>query len=203
MTSPALQTQPINKIPLIRSEMTALGRFAVIFGQIDFYLTEVLSHLLYVDTRAGYQMMENITTGRKVGTLNKNLFRIKDATAKAAAKKFTKEVGGLVERRNHMFHGMWGWHFTGGKFKPGCNYPKNKDVTIYPEKIAVYANHAAEQSYLIHKVYCILVGMPLPSLNNPNPKFRFADEDDVQSLVPKGIQIKEIGRSYKDHPGRY
>jgi hypothetical protein len=191
--------EPIHKIPLTRSNMTALGRFAVIFGQIDHYLTHLLCHLLYLDIPAGYQAMETMTTGVKVNALRKSLPRIEDDETRRRAKEFVENIGGLIERRNHMLHGIWGWHIRDdGTLKPGCHFAKAKGP-LYPEKLEEYANGAAKLSYEIHAIYCAVVGTDTPPPENPNPKYCFGEKAVHETLQRKGIRTAPIGRFYKGH----
>ena len=200
MASLSNRVEPIHPIPLTRTELTALGRFAVIFGQIDHYVTQILFHLAFVDTRAGYQMLENTTTGVKVGHLRKNLYRIRPKPLRAKTKSFIDDIGGLIERRNHMFHGLWGWYIAPmGVTRPACHYPKNSEP-VFPNKIDEYANHAARLSCLIHEIFCEIMGTGHPPPHNPHPRFIFGGQEAYDEMLAKGIQTKLLGRAYEDHP---
>jgi hypothetical protein len=154
------------QIPLYRSQLEALGRLAVIFGQIDFLMTGIISHLLYIDTMAGFTQMDDVTSGRKLGILRKNLYRVKNLEARTLLEQFDDAMGGLVERRNHVFHGIWGWHLKDGKSRPGCYYPKKKDVTVYPEKLAEYGRLLAQQAHALQRAFCLIHEIPAPGVND-------------------------------------
>lgn len=196
--APLKRAEPQYKIPLRRSELEQLGKLAVIFGQIDHLMAGIISHLLCLDFFAGHLFMERMTSGVKLGYLKKSLERIKDDEIRKIADAFHEDMSGLVERRNHIFHGMWGWEIRDGKSKPGCCYVTNKpQPTIYPEKLAVYVERAALQSRRIDMVYRHLMGAPPLEAGNPNPKYFFGNDLNIEALGARGIQTEEIGRSYK------
>ena len=126
----------------------------------------------------------------------------------AILKKFDSDFSGLVERRNHMFHGIWGWRIKDGKNHPTCYYAgktadgKKKNtldsMTLYPDKIRIYAERLAIQSHRIRRASDLIFEKPDLIDANTTTRYYFAEESEMKLLAEKGIQTESIGRSYKD-----
>lgn len=63
---------PKFKISLTAEQTLELGRFSVIWGQIDHFLLNSVSLLLTVDLAAGMALMGDMTTGPLVSMLKKS-----------------------------------------------------------------------------------------------------------------------------------
>lgn len=106
-----------------------LGRFSIIWAQIDVSLTTSICKLVEVDMYGGQILMEGMTTGPRL-----NIFRgqykskIKDPVYLDRSKKFCEKMNSLIEHRNHLSHGTWGFHCDNqSKVKtPACYYAKTK-----------------------------------------------------------------------------
>ena len=186
--------KPAFQISLTTIETLELGRLALIWGQIDQLLMLSISHLIAVDQEAGALIVKDMTTGQLVNLLRKNRKRIQGEAARNLAKDFCAEMGSLIELRNHVIHGVWGWYLPGKKprkGKPGCFYTKNLHKPVFPSELNPAANKAANLSRKLYCIFCSIHGIKVP--DDP-PKYWFGQHDPY---LPKGMRSREVGR-----PGR-
>lgn len=179
------------QISLTPPETLELGRFCVIWGQIDHFLFACVTKLVAADLRAGITILGGMTTGPLVNLLNKNRKRITNKETRQIAKEFCDEMGGLLTIRNHLLHGIWGWYLPGksvSKGKPGCLYLKDPDHPIYPPQITDAANKAARLTFKIYRVYLDIYGAP-PQSPDVRPKYLFGPGE---LSMPKGTQLTRL-----------
>ena len=96
-------------------------------------------------------------------------------------------MGPLIERRNHLSHGIWGWLVPGSdttKAKPARLYLKNQKKEVYPDKITDTAARAATLTHKIYRVVCHLYNYPYPWPKNPHPRYFFTKTFDLD--LPEG-----------------
>ncbi len=199
MNDKIIMVRPQFQISLTQHQALELGRMSAIWGQIDHTLLNTVSELIALDLAAGITVMGEMTTGQLVGMLRKTRHRISSKEIRDLAKQFCEDMGSLIDARNHIMHGIWGWHLPGKspkKARPACMYAKKPTKPLYPEKITEIANKAAEQTFIIHKIWCHVADSELPS--DANPKFYFGQH---KPRPPKGMQLTPVGQSRRDHPG--
>src|SRR5437879_2438584 len=105
-------TPPQFLIPLSNAELQELGTFTAIWSQLDWILLTIFVHLTGTQPSVAFSIMENLTTGPRVGLLNK-VCQHEPTERKKRIKELLDSNGGLVEDRNHVLHGMWGleWEY--------------------------------------------------------------------------------------------
>ena len=134
-----------------------------------------------------------MTTGPLLGLLRKSLPLIKDEKTRKIAAKFCKDMNSLIEYRNHIMHGMWGWFITDGNpenAKPSCLYMKDPKRELFPDRITTTANRAAEQSHKIYKVVKALYDLPSPDPSDPYPRYFFTKNEQVRT--PEGLTLEPL-----------
>ena len=187
------KVRPQYKIALTKEETTELGRLAVIWGQLDHFTMMAVTKLLAADQHSGTILMKDMTTGSLVNLLRKSLLRIKDPDTRKKGKKFCKDMAPLIEYRNHIMHGIWGWQIKGKSArnaKPACLFVKEPNREVHPDRITITADRAAEQTHVIYSITCSLYGVSAPGPENPYPRFFFTMEnvDDLEMPIGLGLQ---------------
>ncbi|NQV82873.1 MAG: hypothetical protein HQ494_03540 [Rhodospirillales bacterium] len=190
MNAKPSMVKPQYKISLTMEQTLELGRFCVIWGQIDHCLMLSVSKLIAVDLTAGLVILGDMTTGPLVNLLNKNRSRIKDREIKKLTKEFCDDMGGLIEFRNHLMHGIWGWWLPGKKAKkakPACHFSKNPHNPVFPDEITAKANEVAELTFKINRIFCHLHGTEMSK--DEGKKFFFGQH---YPNTPKGMQLRVL-----------
>lgn len=188
---------PAYTITLTSEEALHLGRLCAIWGQIDHFLMLTTTTLIAVDLAAGMTIMEDLTTGGLLKLFRKNRVRIPDDNVRETATKFCDDMGGLIERRNHVMHGLWGMYLPGksvSKGKRACFYLKAPLRPLYSEEIPDIADAAARQSSAIHDIYRHVNGLPEPE---SRPTYWWGQHEP---RVPKGMQITRLGPRAQGRP---
>lgn len=141
-------TPPSYLIPLSNDELRELGTFTAIWSQIDWIIMLTISRLANIELGPLQLLMENMTTGPRVGLLGKLCQRNPTSVAKRIG-KLCKDNGGLIEDRNHIVHGLWAieWH-SNSPTPPiaGCLYQKGGRKHIPATKLKVLSDRAAKFS---------------------------------------------------------
>ena len=187
--------KPQFRISLTKDQVTELGRLSVIWGQLDHFTMMTVTKLLAVDQHSGAILMKEMTTGPLVGLLRKSLPRIKNSDTRKKATNFCADMSPLIEYRNHIMHGIWGWQVKGKnarKAKPACLYLKEPKRELRPDRITITADRAAEQTHVINSIMCSLYGVPTPGPNDPYPRFFFTMESVDDLELPKGLGLQSL-----------
>jgi len=177
---------PAYQIPLNADQLTLLGVFCAIWSQIDYFAGLTIAKLLKTPIGSAEMFMENMTTGPRINFLRRLSSKIEDENTKKAAKAFCKDMGALIDDRNHLLHGMWGWRTAKDPkdMFAASYYPKRGDEPIAAAKLLTLCNRAAEQSHAIVKIQRAVFGIDLePSSDGEQlPNFYFGDD------APPGMQ---------------
>ena len=103
--------QPAYLSPLTDAEHAQLGRIAILWGQIDWLLDELIVTALKLTREQQNAVIADKMIGAKLALLKPRLDGIEDERARASAEKFAKLVAETKTDRNRIFHGVWGWRF--------------------------------------------------------------------------------------------
>jgi hypothetical protein len=153
---------PAYEISLTPQQAAHLGLFTAIWSQIDSLMESCIGMMLKAPGEALATLMESYTSGPKL-----NLFwrmargKIADDETKEIAKKFYSGVSPLIDKRNHIVHGVWGFRLDDEKKEkiPSCHYWKRKDDPIDADELLDLAKQAAKWSHEIYKVHCHFTGI--------------------------------------------
>ena len=134
------------EIPLSDDELRELGRFQAIFSQVDFLLNEAISALTETPWWAMSIMLETATTGTKLNMLRKILPDVKDKVARHLASEATSLLSRIIERRNHVVHGMWARQLVTPQkaVKVACHFQRHKDNPVFPEELRKLSDKGAK-----------------------------------------------------------
>jgi hypothetical protein len=103
-----LVIDPAFAVPLTPEQLHDLGVIAVIWGQIDFMLDEILAHVHAFDKAQRDAFLTDKMIGTKVEMLTKEHERL-PPELHGLAVDLVKRINRLKQRRNSAFHGVWGW----------------------------------------------------------------------------------------------
>jgi hypothetical protein len=154
---------PAYQIPFSQEQSAKIGVFVAMWGQIDVNLALCTAKLLQAPINSVELLMETMTTGPRL-----NLFRrlakehITDEDIKETAAQFASGLDRLIQKRNHILHGMWGYWVDQEHRRtiPAANHSRYGVLFIgdLPEILANVATH----TQLIAKVFRYLYDSPEP-----------------------------------------
>lgn len=155
------------RLALSEKELTALGRFYVVWSQIDFLLACVISRIMNVEHGIGSAFMDTMTTGARLAMLRRNLDNIADPEIREDARRFCNGLAALVDQRNHITHGMWGTYVNPAtKAEYSAAYFGTKGFKpLYASELAELALRAGRKTRELGKI-----------LNRLNPGYTLTPE---------------------------
>lgn len=164
MTSKPLKSlpdiTPAFRIPLDENYLAQIGVLSVVWSQIDFFLIQAISRILSIDPDKIEFFLETTTTGGRVNTLRKLVPAIHDDKVKKKTKDFLEKIGPLIDKRNHVMHGMWGYFIPKGKkqTRPAAHFRRRSDKPMFPNDMLQIIIDAFEASHLIFQIQHSLMG---------------------------------------------
>lgn len=92
--------------------------------------------------------------------------QIETEEAKSKAEEACSALGGLLDKRNHIMHGVWGlnWNTSTDKLHPACAYEKTRDAPLYANQLADMCERAAKISWKMLELLHALN----PAVTKPN-----------------------------------
>lgn len=109
MVEKLLILDPAFAIPLNSDELYLLGCQAVVWGQIDFILDEILAHVFAFDPDQRSQFLTDKLVGTKTDMLAKDYTRLPNELHEDCM-QFVAQINAIKPRRNSAFHSVWGWY---------------------------------------------------------------------------------------------
>ena len=109
MSDDPYELAPAFLSPLTHDQHARIGRIALLWGQVDMILDQLLESALGITSRQRKALIGDKQIGGKLDLLNNNLDGIKGAKAKALAKEFRDLANQTKPHRNKCFHGIWGF----------------------------------------------------------------------------------------------
>src|SRR5437763_515993 len=116
---------PHFKISLSEEELADLGRLSAAWSQVDFMLAVLIAFVTATELKSMFLFLESATTGVRLAMLRKIAKDIPHEEGKVNAKRICERLGKLIERRNHVVHGMWGYHHENQKLSAACHNGRN------------------------------------------------------------------------------
>ena len=105
-----LQYLPGYVSPLTDKEHARIGRIAILWGQIEHFVEELLPHVTGL-SRAELAALQvtSKTIASKVDFLTAATARLDNPKDREAIRAFCGIIHETKMQRNHVFHGIWGW----------------------------------------------------------------------------------------------
>jgi len=113
--------------PLTDKQHAQIGRIAVLWGQIEYFIEQLLEHVSGMSW--GELKALGVTDrpmGAKVDWLNAIKGRHPDEAYRRALTEFCAIIHETKTARNHVFHGVWGWR---GEDRTQTVYPAARKAT--------------------------------------------------------------------------
>jgi len=174
--NPSVQ-KPAYTVTLNPDELAWFGLFNAVWSQIDFFTGMAIAGLLKTEFASATMFMDNMTTGPRINLMRRLIPRIEGDPHKILAKQFCTDMGGLIEKRNHLLHGMWGWTKPDGatEFVSACHYDKKNENPIFASEIPALYERAAKQTHVIVQVQAHIFKHPemVSKPGAPAPSFFF------------------------------
>lgn len=184
MTHTDVNRDAAYEIPLSPVQLQQLGLLAAIWSQIDHLVSLAIAHLMNVDPMKVETMLGRTMTGQRLELLRKHLDQISSDDIKRSARKFCDNMGSVIERRNHITHGIWGWYVdletkVGRRASYFHRYPKKP---IFADDLSELVARCAIESHRIDEVLCNLMGIHRKPDQIPQ---YFFSEGDPPEWYPK------------------
>lgn len=184
MTNP---TAPAFEIVLSEEQLQNLGRFTAIWSQIDHMLFQVLAITSRIQPKSLLALIEGTTTGQRLNMLRRLIPEMQSKAAQEKAGNVCTALGSLIDKRNHLLHGVWGlrWDLKKDTLRPACHYDRNTESPIYAKQLDELCERAAKLSIRVMELLQILQ----PTFfSKPGPiphRFIFADGPPPNRPAPK------------------
>lgn len=176
------------EIPLGLEHLQKLGLFTALYSQIDYLLIVLISHL----TQAPIDDLTTIVDGTTLGT-KLNIFRrlsrnLEWTTAHGQMKELEQKLGSVIEKRNHVIHGIWAQHIIleQKSVKVGCYFNKSSKNTVFPDDLDALITQGASITRLIGNLINF-VGPKSDLWYWTEPRRLMVCNDDI-SEIPEWLQ---------------
>jgi hypothetical protein len=129
--------------PLTHDQHAQIGRLAVVWGQIDMVLDQLLQHTMGLTGKQRQTLVGEKPIGAKLDMLAQHIDDIEDETTRYFTRRFWDLANQTKSHRNRCFHGVWGWWAAPRKkmipaaahFKSLENPVKSTDLTALEKKL--------------------------------------------------------------------
>ncbi|MGQ2991497.1 MAG: hypothetical protein ACT6RD_12970 [Brevundimonas sp.] len=152
---------PAFAVPLTPTQLHDLGVIAVVWGQIDFILDEIICHVHAFDHNQRATFVTDKQIAAKLDLLRSDYTRL-PKRLHAGCADLIKRVAQIKQNRNSAFHGVWGWKWeTRSKTRQvGAFHSRTKNNPLRPIQLAGMAEELISLSKLAGSIMADLHGMP-------------------------------------------
>jgi len=165
------------EIPLSPLQLQQLGLLAAIWSQIDHLVTLIIAHLMAVEPMKVETILDRTMTGGRISLLRKQLKHVPEGEVRSSVKKFCDNMGGLIEKRNHITHGIWGWYvdMETRVGRRASYFNRDPKKPIFADDLPELVARCAIESHRIDEAFCNLGGVQ----RKPGdiPQYFFSDGD--------------------------
>lgn len=151
--------QPAWYIPLWGEDFAILGRFAAIMGQFDTIAKMLFYSVSRMDERFGEIAFQNMSGGSLLALLRLAFEWLPEGDEKDSANDYVKKSFVIIDKRNHIMHGMWGYNAPKskwGKFHPendssvrtAIHFFKSKEKPVFSSDLPDLCDKASEATFL-------------------------------------------------------
>jgi hypothetical protein len=189
---------PAYQIPLDATQLGQLGSIFAVWGQIDFHIVMLIALILKMEPSASVALLDSVTSGTLVGHLRKSIGKIQYDTLKIEVKEFCDRMGGLIEKRNHISHGIWGWLVNDKQnfITPACHYHKASEKPLKASELEDLLKRITAESRAISSILNQYQGSyPVPNEGGSAAFYIAALAGQTPSL-PGGV-LPQPGRDHR------
>jgi hypothetical protein len=112
VNNPTQRDVPLFYSPLTHDQHAQLGRIAVLWGQIDMIVDNLLTDVVAIEPELRQHLFADKPIGAKLDALKVFVRRMPDGIEKSEVKLFVDLVDSAKAERNQCFHGVWGFRVT-------------------------------------------------------------------------------------------
>lgn len=117
--------------PLTHDQHAQLGRMAVLWGQVDMILDNLLDLALNITPAQRMTLIGEKPIGAKLDILSKHLSGLTHPQGQKLARRFWDLANQTKTQRNRCFHGVWGWWASPSKkVIPAASHFKAKENPV-------------------------------------------------------------------------
>ncbi len=179
---------PAFAVPLSTQDLITVGYIALVWGQIDFFVDEMVcfAHKFDKDQRARF--LTDKMMASKVDMLASDYERL-PTELHADVRRFIEVIQRTKQHRNGVFHGLWGWKAEkrSQTLRVAAYHHRMKPNPVRPEHLRKLADDLAECSLIGLKVWAQLREAP----HKPTTRFVWAETE----RPPKWLD--EPGRPFR------
>ncbi len=152
--------QPRFHLPLSEGGQTLVGRIALMWAQTEFFLDEIIACAFRLPMKNLRALAGESLTSQRVRILGENLHLIANDEARAEASTLCCNLKNMRQDRNHIIHGMWGWHNPDhGQYEAAALSHKVKEPFRHSKLIDHHDKIAAETHRAV-EIMCLITGIP-------------------------------------------
>jgi hypothetical protein len=146
-------------VPLNPFELCQLGAIAVVWGQLDYMLDEILAHAHAFDMHQRKQFLTDKMMATKVEMLSKDLDRLPESLHERA-RALVVAINAAKPDRNCAFHGVWGWHVSKRKQtrEVAAFHSRRENNPLKPIQLRKLLEQLVAASKLAGEIMCDLLG---------------------------------------------
>lgn len=136
----------------------------MLWGQIDFILDELLLHILNLTIDQRQTLIGEKPMGPKLDLMKPQIKKIVDSEIRGLIEIFYRLLNDTKAKRNHAFHGIWGWRAIdrGKKVQICSRHPKALHNPVRASDLPTLEAMLCEASHIGMDALAILRGWDLP-----------------------------------------
>lgn len=149
--------------PLSETGLRELGRMAINFGHLEFFLETRLRRLAKLDDPLARELIVPLTTARKLELLKAHLDQVAPLEARGLVAQACEVMTTINGERNDILHGHWGWGTDAPLVGKASGMTSKKPaLRIDAARISYIADQAAIATRLFATVVALEGGWPVP-----------------------------------------
>jgi hypothetical protein len=174
MTSEPVPPTPGFEIPLSATSLAHLGLMAVLWGQIDHIIDNLIAHAYRIDYAQRRALVGEKPIGAKVDLLKSHIDGL-PAEAQENTRRFLELITATKQDRNAAFHGLWAIHLNKrtGVESVAALYGKSPNNPLTPDRFLPIIQQLAECSNIGCSAMFVAIGQS--RTGNVPVRFTFAD----------------------------
>lgn len=149
---------PAFQVPLTDDQLAEMGYIAVLWGQVDFIIDELLLFAFKIGADKRQVLIGDKQLGSRVDLLANNLSAIRPKATKALVQRFCAVVRKSKNDRNTAFHGAWGWYIRGPNTPgdPAARTSKAPKTPFFPARFPALRAELTYASRIGWEAVCLL-----------------------------------------------
>lgn len=152
--------EPRFSLPLNESGLVLIGRTALMWSQVEFFIDEILALAYGLHVTRLRTLMGDRLTGQRIDILENSTDSIKNIEAKTEAKTLTANLKKIRPDRNHIMHGVWGWYNPDHDQYEAAALSHKRQEPFSHEKLVAHHDAIAAETHRVVDIFLIMLGVP-------------------------------------------